>query len=101
MHDITWNGALDFLRRLNVLGLGTFRLPTEAEWKYACRAGSTNRFSFGSALECSDVREPCELLDLHLWWGGNNGEGGQPHGSKPVGLKLPDAWELYDMHGNV
>lgn len=100
-HDLTWNDGQKFIARLNTLGLGTFRMPTEAEWEYACRAGTTTRFSFGHALECSDVREFCPALDLHLWWGGNNGKNGYPSGCKAVGLKAPNAWGLYDMHGNV
>ncbi|MFB3786329.1 MAG: formylglycine-generating enzyme family protein [bacterium] len=76
-----------------------YRLPTEAEWEYACRAGTTTRFSFGDALEC--VEDPpdayCEILDENMWWSGNN----DPNGAKEVGLKLPNPWGLFDMHGNV
>lgn len=100
-HQVTWTDCQSFLARLNSLGLGAFRLPTEAEWEYACRAGSTNRFWFGDALECSDEREYCAVLDRHFWWGGNNGKRGYPVGCKPVGLKAPNPWGLYDMHGNV
>ncbi|MCZ7636485.1 MAG: leucine-rich repeat protein [Verrucomicrobia bacterium] len=73
-----------------------YRLPTEAEWEYACRAGTTTRFSFGDALECDDGCEYCPLLDEHMWWCGNSGGRTQA-----VGSKLPNAWGLYDMHGNV
>ena len=65
-----------------------YRLPTEAEWEYACRAGATTRFTFGD-----DRKE----LDLYAWWGPNrDGEF-----AKDVGLKRPNRWGLYDMHGNV
>ncbi len=101
VHHVTWNDCQRFLARLNTLGVGTFRLPTEAEWEFACRAGTTNRFSFGDALECSDVREFCEPMDRWMWWGGNNADRGHGPGCKPVGRKLPNPWGLHDMHGNV
>ncbi|MFM7037631.1 MAG: formylglycine-generating enzyme family protein, partial [Planctomycetaceae bacterium] len=64
-----------------------FRLPTEAEWEYACRAGSPHEYCFGN--------EESKLGD-YAWYGKSSG--GEVH---PVGGKLPNAWGLYDMHGNV
>jgi formylglycine-generating enzyme required for sulfatase activity len=64
-----------------------YRLPTEAEWEYACRAGRGTRFSFGD--------DPAGLGD-HSWYSGNSD--GQPH---PVGQKRGNAFELFDMQGNV
>jgi formylglycine-generating enzyme required for sulfatase activity len=64
-----------------------YRLPTEAEWEYACRAGSSDAFSFGEDLE---------VLDDYAWYSSNSNDKYQL-----VGTKKPNAWGLYDMHGNV
>lgn len=73
-----------------------YRLPTEAEWEYACRAGSQTAFSSGPILETA-----CDPLDANLdqvgWYCGNN----SPSGRKVVGQKRPNAWGLCDMHGNL
>ncbi|NEU07184.1 formylglycine-generating enzyme family protein [Flavihumibacter sp. R14] len=64
-----------------------YRLPTEAEWEYACRAGSTGSYSFGN---------DASKLDEYAWYAGNSKEKTQP-----AGTKKPSAWGLYDMHGNA
>jgi formylglycine-generating enzyme required for sulfatase activity len=70
-----------------------YRLPTEAEWEYACRAGTTTAFVNGpiTGLSCNDPN-----LDLMGWYCGNANDW-----THPVAQKLPNAWGLYDMHGNV
>jgi formylglycine-generating enzyme required for sulfatase activity len=65
-----------------------YRLPTEAEWEYACRAGSATAFSFGHD-------EPERLRDFGIYRGNSLSQ------ARPVGSKLPNAWGLFDMHGNV
>lgn len=84
---ISWVQAEAFCRLLAERTGEPVRLPTEAEWEYACRAGSRTRFPFGdSAARLGD----------YAWYEGNSG--GRPH---PVGLKQPNAWGLHDMLGNV
>jgi formylglycine-generating enzyme required for sulfatase activity len=95
MYYVSWDEAMDFCRRLTEqereagrLSAGMmYRLPTEAEWEYACRAGSTTRFANG------DTEAD---LDKISWYDGNSG--GTSH---PVETKFPNAWGLHDMHGNV
>ena len=100
-HTVSWDDCQTFIAELNKMGQGTFRLPTEAEWEYACRAGTDTRFSFGDALECSDSTSYCALMDEYMWWGGNNTYGGNVSGTKTVGSKLPNPLGLHDMHGNL
>ncbi|MBY0374484.1 MAG: SUMF1/EgtB/PvdO family nonheme iron enzyme, partial [Bryobacteraceae bacterium] len=87
--SVSFDDVQRFLARLNALGLGRFRLPTEAEWEYVTRAGSTTRFSFGDATNLNEVHR-------YAWT--NSRSYGTTH---PVGSKPANAWGLYDMHGNV
>lgn len=97
VYYVTWNDCQEFILKLNEIKQGTFRLPTEAEWEYACRAGTTTRYSYGDASDCGDVCELCATHDRYMWWCGNN----RPTGAKEVGLKEPNPWGLFDMHGNI
>ena len=102
VEQVSWDDCQAFIEKLNALGQGTFRLPTEAEWEYACRAGTDTRFFFGDALECRDTGEYyCETMAEYMWWKGNRRHGGEENGSKEVGRKLPNPWGLHDMHGNL
>ena len=86
VETVSWEDATQFCKKLSELdGKNNYRLPTEAEWEYACRAGTTTRYSCGDELD-SDC----------AWFSGNSGN--QTH---PVGEKRPNAWGFYDMHGNV
>ena len=89
---VSWHDAVEFSIRLSNLpeekAAGyVYRLPTEAEWEYACRAGTDTAYSFGD----SDAQ-----LGDYAWYGENSSST-----SHPVGQKKPNPWGLYDMHGNV
>ena len=89
---VSWDDAVAFCAKLSSLPAEVaagrvYRLPTEAEWEYACRAGTTTAYSFGD-----DEKD----LGEYAWFSDNSGN--TTHG---VGEKLPNGWGLYDMHGNV
>lgn len=88
VEKVSWRDCQKFIKRLKNLNQGKFRLPTEAEWEYACRADTDTPFSFGS-----DARN----AEKYMWWRGNN----EPDETKKVGMKRPNSWGIYDMHGNV
>ena len=84
---VSWDDAVAFCKWLSRKEVKTYRLPTEAEWEYACRAGTTTKWSFGD-----DEKD----LGDYAWYDGNSGRG-----THPVGLKRPNGFGLYDMHGNA
>ena len=100
---VSWNDSKAFTDALNRLeNTTTYRLPTEAEWEYACRAGSKTPYTVGSVREKNC--EFSQLLDRVAWYCGNSGKSdGVIYDLKPhrTGLKKPNAWGIYDMHGNV
>jgi formylglycine-generating enzyme required for sulfatase activity len=100
--QVSWDDAITFCNKLSEreglkpyyqFGAGAqsggdgYRLPTEAEWEYACRAGSTTRYHYG---------DDEAILNEYAWYGGSSDTS-----SHPVGQKRPNAWGLFDMHGNV
>jgi formylglycine-generating enzyme required for sulfatase activity len=112
---VSWHEAREFCARLSQLKRETYRLPSEAEWEYACRAGQAKAYCFG---------DDAGQLDDYGWYGKNSGNSpldadrlwkelnqnaNQYHSclmangnrTHPVGEKKPNAWGLYDMHGNV
>ena len=82
VEQVSWGECQDFCRQLSSKLSGKVSLPTEAQWEYACRAGTTGAYAGD--------------LDAMAWYGSNSGD--KTH---PVGQKKPNAWGLYDMHGNV
>jgi formylglycine-generating enzyme required for sulfatase activity len=88
VEQVTWEECVDFANRLKSQEKGRiYRLPTEAEWEYACRAGTTGRYCFG---------DDEAMLDEYGWFQDN--ADGHTH---PVASKKPNPRGLYDMHGNV
>ena len=87
VEQVMWYDCQAFCTALSQLSGLAIRLPTEAEWEYACRAGSTTRYAFGD--ESAD-------LGAYAWYMDNSSD--QTH---DVAGKLPNAWGLYDVHGNI
>jgi len=92
VEQVSWFDASEFCRRLSVLPQekvvnAVYRLPTEAEWEFACRAGTTTDYGFGD--DAADLRR-------NGW-----GEGNSTEQTKAVAQLQPNAWGAYDMHGNV
>jgi formylglycine-generating enzyme required for sulfatase activity len=92
VEQVIWNDAVEFCRKLSeqpeekAAGY-MYRLPTEAEWEYACRAGTTTTYSFG---------DDASKLAQYAWYDKNSG-----NTTHAAGQKKPNAWGFYDMHGNV
>ena len=87
VEKVSWDDAQEFCNKLSEMTGRQYRLPSEAEWEYAARAGSTGDFCFGDNEN---------LLDKYAWYDKNSDS--KTH---PVGQKKPNAWGLYDVHGNV
>jgi formylglycine-generating enzyme required for sulfatase activity len=84
--NVSWEEAIEFCARLSRITEKNYRLPSEAEWEYACRAGTTTDFFFGDTLSENQA-------NFYLM--------GRENGLMPVGQFPPNAFGLYDMHGNV
>ena len=98
VENVSWYDAQEFIDTLNARSRGPrYRLPTEAEWEYAARAGTTREAAWEQALGTGDNWEDhAASLDAIAWYEDNSG--GRTH---PVGQKEPNAWGLHDMRGNV
>jgi formylglycine-generating enzyme required for sulfatase activity len=88
---VSHDDAVDFCRKLSVRENATYRLPTEAEWEYTCRARSSATYSFG---------DTADQLEQYAWFDENADEVGEGYAHRG-GQKLPNSFGLYDMHGNV
>ncbi len=88
VETVSWDSAQQYINRLNEMNDGyRYRLPTEAEWEYACRAGTTTEFAFGSSLSSDQAN----FFDGEAY----------RRSTTPVGRFAPNAFGLFDMHGNV
>ncbi len=98
---VSWYDCIRFVNRLNETYPGAYRLPTEAQWEYASRAGSTTAFAWGDAVFCekamfgNNPSKSPECVKL------NQARGFSPKRPAPVKSYPPNAWGLFDMHGNV
>jgi formylglycine-generating enzyme required for sulfatase activity/serine/threonine protein kinase len=90
MYFVDWRGAMEFCRMLGERLGKQVRLPTETEWEYACRAGSSTDYFFEVGESAWDE------LGRYAWYAGNSG-----YRAHPVGQKKPNPWGLYDIYGNV
>ena len=84
---VSWDDAVGFCKRMSEKENRTYRLPTEAEWEYVCRAGTTTKWCCGDDEKC---------LSKYAWYE-DNSEGM----TRPVAQLKPNPWGLYDLHGNV
>jgi formylglycine-generating enzyme required for sulfatase activity len=95
VENITWLEARQFLQRLTARSEnGIFRLPTEAEWEYACRAGTMTAYGIGAAISSSDANIDPRAPD-------DTSPDAPDTGTRPVGSYRANPWGLFDMHGNV
>jgi formylglycine-generating enzyme required for sulfatase activity len=94
--NVSWHDVQDFIEQLHEKEVGEpYRLPTEAEWEYACRTGTTTPFSFGETITADQVN-----YDDHYPYGGGP-RGKRRTDAERVGYFPPNAWGLCEMHGNV
>ena len=115
VEQVSWDDAMEFCRKLtdklgDTLPKGyKCSLPTEAQWEYACRAGTTSSLNSGKNVTSAEKGEKgvCDNLDEVGWYWMNGGMKNWNGGNNPSicthpgGMKKPNAWGLYDMHGNV
>jgi len=107
VHRVSHNDIMDastgYMKLLNdhitatMQGPAVVTLPTESQWEYACRAGTTARFNFGNGFGADELCSAEAERTNNMWYCGNN----SPNGTKLVGQKPANAWGLRDMHGNV
>lgn len=97
VENVSWEDCQIFIQRLNKgTPQGEFRLPTHVEWEYACRAGTETDLNSGQNVELMIGLSEYPSVSEVAWYAGNSGKT-----THPVGRKKPNAWGLYDMHGNV
>jgi sulfatase modifying factor 1 len=94
LDTVSWNDCQIFLKKLGEKDKKPYRLPTEAEWEYACRAGTTTPFHLGDTIATTQAN-----YNGGVYGAGRKGANRQS--TTPVGSFPPNAWGLYDMHGNV
>ena len=98
VEHVSWDDAVKFCEGVSAQAGGTFGLPTEGQWEYACRAGSQTAYCFGDNAKAGGLlgTDAKDVLGAHAWYDRNSED--KTH---PVGQKTPNGWGLYDLHGNV
>jgi formylglycine-generating enzyme required for sulfatase activity len=99
--QVSYYDCINYIDKLNKKGMGVYRLPTDTEWEYACRAGTTTAYSWGDAIDCSKAmygnnpkkNDECTLYLRSIKIAA--------YGPAPVKTFAPNPWGFYDMHGNV
>jgi sulfatase modifying factor 1 len=98
---VSWFDCMKFIKRLNKMKQGKYRLPTEAEWEYAARAGTSTAYSWGDTIDCEKAMYGNNSLknnECQFYYRSINLQIDRP---APVKTFKPNTWGLYDMHGNV
>jgi sulfatase modifying factor 1 len=98
---VSWFECMEFIEKLNARRQGTYRLPSEAEWEYACRSGSTTPYSWGSDIDCGKAMYENNSMKENLCVEDIKSRGLPVDRPAPVKTYPPNAWGLFDMHGNV
>ena len=98
---VSWQDCIDFIEKLNALNEGVYRLPTEAEWEYACRAGTTLAYAWGKTIDCKDAMYGNNTLKMDVCENYVKSKGLPTDQPAPVRSYKPNVWGLYDMGGNV
>lgn len=98
---VSWHDSKKFIRKLNSMTGDLYALPTEAQWEYAARAGSTTAYFWGGQIDCTRAMFANNSMKYNACVSTNRSLNLDPDGPAPVKRYSPNAWGLYDMHGNV
>ena len=98
---VSWHDCQKFVSKLNQMSDGLYALPTEAQWEYAARAGSTTAYSWGDRIDCTQAMFANNPKKYRVCVPTHRSAGLAPGRPAPVKHYPPNAWGLYDMHGNV
>ncbi|MFP3980186.1 MAG: formylglycine-generating enzyme family protein [Desulfobacterales bacterium] len=98
---VSWHDCRDFVQKLSKRLEGTYRLPTETQWEYACRAGTQTAYSWGDEIACTDAMFANSPVKSSRCVETVKNMGLEPGAPAPVKSYPPNAWGIHDMHGNV